>query len=155
MSPSRLITTIPYHDLCYRITGAAMAVHNELGPGHKEAHYHHALYVALAGMGLAVVKEKAVEITMDGVGVGLLYLDLLVDQAVIVETKAFSHLLTAEVDAQVLTYLGATGMAVGMLYNFGRRRLEYKRILPAKNSEQWRERIRRYLFVPTDPLPVR
>ena len=101
-------------------------------------------------MGLSVVKEKAVEITMDGAGIGLLYLDLLVDGAVVVEIKAFSHLLTAEEDAQVLTYLGATGLPVGMLYNFGRRRLQYKRILPAKNNEQWRSRIQRYLWRPPD-----
>ena len=150
MAASKLITTIPYHDLCYRITGAAMAVHNAIGPGHKEAHYHQALYVELAGMGLSVVKEKAVEITMDGAGVGLLYLDLLVDEAVLVELKAFSHLLTAEEDAQVLTYLGATGLPVGMLYNFGRRRLQYKRILPAKSNEPWRSRIQRYLWRPPD-----
>ncbi len=152
MPSSKLITSVPYHDLCYRITGAAMSVHNAMGPGHKEAHYHHALYVALAGMGLPVVKEKAIEITIDDVGVGLLYLDLLVEEAVVVEIKAFSHLLTEEEDAQVLTYLGATGSPVGMLYNFGRRRLQYKRILPAKNPELWRERIQRYLFRPTDPL---
>jgi GxxExxY protein len=152
MSPSRLVTTIPYHDLCYRITGAAMAVHNKLGPGHKEAHYHQALLVELLTNGIATEKDKGIEITMNGIGVGLLYLDLLVEQAVVVELKAFSHLLTAEEDAQVLTYLGATGLPVGMLYNFGRRRLQYKRILPAKNSEQWHERIQRYLFHPTEPL---
>ena len=149
MSPSRLLTSILHHGLCYRITGAAMAVHNALGPGHKEAHYHQALYVELAGMGLAVEKEKRIEVMMDGVGVGLLYLDLLVEQAVVVELKAFSHLLTEEEDAQVLTYLGATGLPVGMLYNFGRRRLQYRRILPAKSSELWRSRIQRYLFHPT------
>ena len=64
------------------------------------------------------------------------------------QEKAFSHLLTNEEIAQVITYLAATGLPVGLLINFGRKRLEFKRILPPKKLEGWQNRIQRYLWKP-------
>ena len=86
---------------------------------------------------------------------GRLYLDLLVDGVVIVECKAFPHLLTDEEIAQVICYLAATSLKVGLLVNFGRKRLEYKRILPPKVLDGWQHQIGRFLWRPdsTGPLP--
>ena len=64
------------------------------------------------------------------------------------QEKAFSHLLTNEEIAQVITYLAATGLPVDLLINFGRKRLEFKRILPPKKLEGWQNRIQRYLWKP-------
>jgi len=100
------------------------------------------------------VAEQPVEIHINGAAIGLLYLDHLVEDAVVVEEKALSHLLTNEEIAQVITYLCATGTKVGLLLNFGRRKLEYKRIFPPKNVDLWRERIRRYVWVPPDARSV-
>ena len=94
------------------------------------------------------VSQKPVEIFIDGTSVGLLYLDHLVEGAVVVEEKALSHLLTGEEIAQVITYLAATGLKVGLLLNFGRRRLEHCRILPPRKFDEWQQRIRRHLWVP-------
>ncbi len=58
------------------------------------------------------------------------HLDLLVSEQVVVEVKAFSHQLTNDELAQVLNYLKATGHGVGLLFNFGRRKLEYRRLFP-------------------------
>jgi len=49
----------------------------------------------------------------------------------------------------VITYLAATGLPVGLLSNFGRKRLEFKRIFPPKTLEGWQNRIQRYLWKPT------
>jgi GxxExxY protein len=59
---------------------------------------------------------------------------LFVEDQVVVEVKAFSHQLTNDERAQVINYLKATGAPVGLLFNFGRRKLEYKRIFPGKAS---------------------
>ncbi len=138
----------PQQDLTFRIIGAGMAVHNALGPGLKELAYHRALSLELEKARLSFEKEKPVEIHLDGSAVGLLYLDHLVEGTIIVEEKAFSHLLTDEEVAQVITYLAATGLPVGLLLNFGRMRLQYRRVLPPRNVTEWTNRIRRYVWNP-------
>jgi len=143
-----LVTDAPYHKLCYDIIGAAMFVHNKQGPGHREKLYQRSLTAKLRNIGLKVEEEVRVEIDFESRPVGLLYFDHLVQDAIIVEDKAFSHMLTNEDVAQVITYLAATGLPVGLLFNFGRRRLEYKRIFPPKKLEGWRDRIERYVWRP-------
>ena len=144
----------PLEDLTYGVIGAAMRVHNKLGPGLKEAAYQKALSLEMEAAGLSFEAERPVEVFLDGTSVGLLYLDHLVEGQLVVEEKAFSHLLTKEEVAQVITYLCATGLQVGLLLNFGRRRLEYKRIFPPKNVERWRERINRYDWKPYETNPL-
>ncbi len=143
-----LDSNIPFGELTYKIIGAAMRVHNKLGPGHKEAFYQQALAAGLIALGLSTEIEKSVEIYIDGAFVGLLYLDVLVEGKVVVETKAFSHLLKDEEVAQVICYLAATGLKIGLLFNFGRKRLQYRRILPPRKLEGWQDRIQRYLWNP-------
>ncbi len=140
--------------MTYRVIGCAMKVHNILGPGLKEAAYQRALSLEMEAGGLTFEAERPVEVCLDGTPIGLLYLDHLVEGQLIVEEKAFPHLLTEEEIAQVITYLCATGLGVGLLLNFGRRRLEYKRILPPKNVQRWRERINRYVWKPKQPVSV-
>jgi GxxExxY protein len=137
---------IPHEDITYRVIGAAMRVHNELGPGLKEVMYHRALSTAMRDAGLSFEHEKQLEVDLDGDRVGLLYIDHFVEDAVVVETKVLSHLLTKEEVAQVITYLAVTGAPVGLLLNFGRPRLEYKRILPPRKFTDWHERVRRYVW---------
>jgi GxxExxY protein len=125
-----------------------MAVHNELGPGLKEGFYQRALAVKFEEAGLSHAEEKAIEIHVDGVRIGLLYLDHLVNDSVVVEIKALPHKLTDDELGQVITYLGATGHKIGLLINFGRKSLEFRRVLPSTHRERWRSRIRRYVWNP-------
>lgn len=134
----------------YRIIGAAMRVHTELGPGLKEAFYQRALSIEMEKAGLSFETERAVEVFIDEARVGLLYLDHLVEDEIVVEEKALPHMLTNEELAQVITYLCATGKKVGLLINFGRRRLEYRRILPPRDRAIWAEKVRRYVWIPKD-----
>jgi GxxExxY protein len=139
-----------YAATTYKIIGAAMRVHNELGPGLKEAHYQRALSAALRDSGLSCEEEKAVEVTFGENEVGLLYLDHLVEDAIVVEEKAFSHMLIDEDVAQVITCLAVTEAPLGLLFNFGRRSLEYKRILAPKKFADWKKRIARYAWRPRE-----
>ena len=142
------MNAIPHPDLTYRVIGCAMSVHNRLGPGLREGHYQRALSVEMESAGLTHEDEKSIEIQVDGARVGLLYLDHLVEGTVIVEVKALRHKLTNDEIGQVITYLAATGLRVGLLLNFGGRSLEYRRILPPRKLDDWKARIGRYVWTP-------
>jgi len=127
---SDLVTDATGNDLTYRIIGAAMAVHNFIGPGYKEEVYEQALGVELRDRGIGVEQQFPVDVHYEDVKVGQFYLDLFVEGTVVLELKAFSHQLTDDDRAQVINYLKATQAPVGLLFNFGRRRLEWKRVFP-------------------------
>jgi phosphoribosylformylglycinamidine cyclo-ligase len=150
-----LIKNAPFAQLTYDVNGLAMKVHTLLGPGHKEATYQNALADQIREAGMAVEVEKRIEVYVGDSLVGLLYIDLFVENVLVVECKAFSHLTTDEDVAQVITYLAATGQRVGLLLNFGRKRLEHHRILPPEDVSQWQERIRRYIWTPRGSQPIR
>jgi GxxExxY protein len=139
---------IPHRDLTYRIVGCAMTVHNGLGPGLREGDYQRALALEMEKAGLAHEEEQPIEIYLDGTSIGLLYLDHLVEGRAIVEVKALRHKLTDDEIGQVITYLAATGLNVGLLLNFGGNSLEYRRVLPPRKLDAWKERIRRYAWMP-------
>jgi GxxExxY protein len=147
--------SIPHADLTYRIIGCAMRVQSRLGPGLREKHYQRALTAEMMKEGLGVSEEHPVKVYDGDVWLGNLYLDHLVENCVVVEDKAFSHMLTEEEDWQVLTYLGATKLKVGLLFNFGRNRLQYERKLAPKDVQEWQEHLHRYIWRPRDmgPLP--
>ena len=128
-----LVVDATGNDLTYRIIGAAMSVHNALGPGYREEVYENALARELARLEIGFRRQHPVEVWSDGAPVALFYLDLFVEDAVVVEVKAFSHQLTTDELAQVINYLKATGAPVGLLFNFGRRRLEWARVFPSQD----------------------
>lgn len=122
------------NDLTYRIIGAAMKVHNELGPGYKEEIYERALASQLNKDGIDAVTQVPIEVWHSDSLVGLFYLDVFVEEQVIVEVKAFRHQLTNDELAQIINYLKASCAPVGLLFNFGRRKLQFRRVFPSKDS---------------------
>jgi phosphoribosylformylglycinamidine cyclo-ligase len=157
MEKAKGLVKTDYDDLTYTVNGLAMQTHNELKPGHKEIFYQRRLAELCQQAGLEVEVEKKVEVWVDTSLVGYLYLDLWVDGCLVVECKAFSHLLTMENTGQVLTYLAATGSPVGMLYNFGRSRLEQKRLFIPKVVADWQKYLYRVMHkapgMKLPPLP--
>ena len=127
---------IPHQDLTYEIIGAAMEVHSELGPGYNEEIYQKALEIELRNRKVQFEPQKSVEIKFKGEMVGLKLLDFLVEDKVVVEIKALSQ-LDSDHEAQLISYLKATGSEVGLLINFGTKKLEYKRILPPVKVKEW------------------
>ncbi|MEK7311058.1 MAG: GxxExxY protein, partial [Chloroflexota bacterium] len=124
-------------DLTYRMNGLAMRAQSELKTGHRERVYQRRLAELALGEGLHVETEKKVEVYINDSLVGFMFLDLWIEQMLIVECKAHNHQLTNEEIGQVITYLAATGAQVGLLYNFGRIKLEFKRVLPPKRVQEW------------------
>ncbi len=127
---SKLVVDQTGNLLTYQIIGAAMAVHNQLGPGYKEEVYEKALWVELNQCGIATERQYPVSVEHGGEVVGIFYLDMLADDQIVIEVKALSHQLTNDELAQVINYLKASQKLVGLLFNFGRRKLEYRRIFP-------------------------
>ena len=123
------------NDLTYKIIGLAMAVHNEIGYGFKEEVYEKALEVKLNHANIESDRQYEIFVDYEGERVATFYLDLFPNQQVVVEVKALSHQLTNDELAQVINYLKATGAPVGLLFNFGRRRLEYRRVFPSKDMK--------------------
>ena len=123
------------NDLTYKLIGLAMDVHNERGHGFKEEVYEKALEVKLDHVGIEPNRQYEVFVDFEGERVATFYLDLFPNQQVVVEIKAFSHQLTNDELAQVINYLKAKGAPVPLLFNFGRRRLEYRRVFPGKDMK--------------------
>ena len=133
MSP--LVVDATGNDLTYRVIGAAMAVHNQIGPGYKEEVYEKARELELNRLEIAVQRQVPVPVDYQGEQVALFYRNLFEADQIVVEVKTLSHQLTNDERAQVINSLKATGAPVGLLFYFGRRKLEYKRIFPGKPAE--------------------
>jgi GxxExxY protein len=100
------------------ILGAAITVHRHLGPGLLESAYRECLCCELGLRGLAVARECVVPLVYRGIRVDVGYrADLIVNERVLVELKAIEKLMPIHT-AQVLTYLGLSGLRVGLLMNF-------------------------------------
>jgi GxxExxY protein len=108
------------------IIGAAMKVHRTFGPGFLESVYQKALAHELRKLGLKVECEKPITVTYDGIIVGDFSADMLVEEIVMVENKAVQTLVPAH-EVQLVNYLTATGIELGLLLNFGAERLEFRR----------------------------
>lgn len=110
------------------IIGGAFAVSNGLGVGFLEKVYENALAVELRQRGLNVIQQAPVVVRYNGVLVGDYVADLLVEDVVLVELKVTRALDEIHM-AQCMNYLRATGLTACLLLNFGKPRLEIKRIV--------------------------
>ncbi len=114
-----------HKDLTEAILGVFFEVYKELGHGFLESVYENAMCLALESKGMSIARQIAVPVWFRGTQVGNFFADLLVEEKVLVELKAV-RLLDLAHEAQVLNYLRATGIEVGMLLNFGLK-VQYKR----------------------------
>jgi GxxExxY protein len=118
---------LKHSPLTSRIIGVFFDVYNEWGPGFLKSVHTEALALALSQAGLLVEREILVEVSFRGRIVGRFRADLIVGRTVLVEAKACSNLHSRH-EAQVLNYLRATVLEVGLLLNFGPRP-QFKRLL--------------------------
>ena len=130
-----LVTDATGNTLTYRIIGVAMAAHNQIGYGFKEEVYEKALEARLNHDGISVERQYQVHVEYERIQVAIFYLDLFAANQVVIEVKAFSHQLTNDELAQAINYLKDTGAPAGLLFNFDRRKLEYRRVFPGKDMK--------------------
>ncbi|MGD0815896.1 MAG: GxxExxY protein [Verrucomicrobiota bacterium] len=112
--------------ITHDIIGAAFEVHRVLGYGFLEKVYQRAMQVELKQRGRNAELEHRIPVQYKGEGVGEYAADLLVENRVLVELKVASDYQKAD-EAQLLNELKATSLKVGLLINFGRTKVEFKR----------------------------
>ena len=118
---------LPYSDLTRKIIQCCFEIMKELGAGFLENIYKNALYIAMKEKGMNVLVEQKYEVVFRKQKIGKYIADLVVDNLIIVELKC-CKILPAEYQAQVINYLKASDLPVGLLVNFGNQKLEYKRL---------------------------
>jgi len=116
------------NDLTYKINGAVFEVNRILGPGFLEKVYENALLIELRGMGLKADSQVAIKVYYKDKVVGEYTADILVERKVILELKTVERLDNIH-EAQLLNYLRATGIQVGILVNFKHTKAEIKRMV--------------------------
>lgn len=114
------------YDLAGRVIGCAMQVHRVLGHGFLENIYKHSLCIELRKSGIDHSTEEPIKVRYEGIEVGSYFADVFIQGQRIVEIKAVEKLAVAH-EVQLVNYLTATGIDVGLLLNFGGKSLQYKR----------------------------
>lgn len=118
----------------YAIIGAAMEVHRQLGAGFLEAVYQEALSIEFGAREMPCRREAPLPVLYKGERLACEYrADFVCFESVIVELKALRELSGAH-EAQVINYLKATGLEVGLLINFGAESLQYKRLVLSRRN---------------------
>ncbi|MBI3865427.1 MAG: GxxExxY protein [Planctomycetia bacterium] len=115
-----------HEEITEQIIGAAFEVHNALGYGFLESVYQHAMQVELIARGFKAELESQIFVYFKNVQVGHFEADVLVNDCVIVEIKTAKNYCPQD-EPQLLNELRATGIKVGVLINFGRLKVEFKR----------------------------
>jgi GxxExxY protein len=124
--------TLLYKEESYKIIGAAMAVHRELGCGFLEAVYQEALEIEFKQQHIPYQREALLTINYKGTTLLKEYVaDFVCFKSIVIELKAVIELDPIH-EAQVFNYLKATGFKLGLLINFGESSLNYKRIVKEK-----------------------
>ena len=115
-----------YAEITEKIIGCAYRVYNKMGFGFAESVYENCLMIELGKAGLQFESQKPITVCYEGKNVGDFFADLLVEDEIIVELKSVRHLAQRH-EVQLVNYLVATGIDVGLLLNFGEERVEVKR----------------------------
>ncbi len=120
-----------YSEITELIIKAFYSVYNKLGYGFLEKVYENGMMIELKRLGLKVEKQKQIKVFYDEFEIGEYFADLVVNDSVIVELKAAENLLP-EHEAQLVNYLKATDIEVGMLLNFGKEPKFKRRVLTSE-----------------------
>ena len=119
---------ILYKELSYRIMKVVMEVHNTLGAGFLEKVYENAIMIKLRKHGLKAVRQQPIKVHFEGEIVGEYFADILIEDKVILEIKCIEKITNIQ-RAQVINYLKAINLKLGIIVNLSKPKLEYERIV--------------------------
>ncbi len=131
MSANVRINDIVYPELSYKIMGILFDVHNTLGPNFQEKYYQKAIEQKLKAENLPFVREFLVTLNINGLKLGRYYIDFVIDQKIALEIKRIDYFTKKEWH-QVIAYLDAAKLKLGILVNFSKPSLVYKRVLNSR-----------------------
>lgn len=121
--------------LSEQVIGCAFEVSNTLGAGFLESVYENALCEEMVRHGLQFQRQKPLQVKYKGEVVGNYIADVVVEDKLLLELKALSK-LSGEHEAQLMNYMKASGLSVGLLFNFGAPKLSFKRLVWQYNTTE-------------------
>lgn len=121
-------TDYKHSELTGKIIGCAMEVHKNIGNGFQEVIYQRALAIEFQLQGLDFLREKEMPLTYKGFDIGTRRVDFFVEHLIMVEIKAIIQLEDVHL-AQAINYLEAYDMEIGLLINFGSKKMDFKRVM--------------------------
>lgn len=117
-----------YPELSYEIVGALLEVNKDLGPGHPEKIYQRAMAEELRRRAIHFQEQFPIKIVYKDLRIGIYYADFVIDGKIVVELKTDRFFTRKNID-QIMGYLTVLKLRLGILANFTRNGLEYKRII--------------------------
>ena len=123
------MSNLIYEQKSYKIIGACIEIHKELGSGFLEAVYQEALEMEFKNLGIPFEREKELLIYYKNRKLQKRYTsDFICFNQILIELKALNH-ITSEHESQIINYLKVTNLKVGLLFNFGEKSLKHKRFV--------------------------
>lgn len=120
-----------YPQLSYKLMGILFKIQRELGSSYQEKYYQRAIEIALKKEGIPFEKEFKIDLIFGENKIGHYFLDFVIDRKIALEIKTVPY-LEVEYLNQVLAYLGAANLKLGIIANFRTQRLTYKRLINPK-----------------------
>lgn len=117
-----------YPELSYRIVRVLFEVYNKIGPGHHEKYYQKAVSLSLKKEGLVFSEQVYTPLTFHDSKIGSYFLDFLIDNKIILEIKKGDRFSKNNIE-QIMSYLRIHKLKLGIIANFGREQLKFKRIV--------------------------
>jgi len=124
-----------YQETTDKIIKAFYDVYNELGFGFLEKVYENSMFIELSALGLKCQRQKPINVYYKNEKVGEYFADIIVEDKIIVELKA-AETIAVEHELQLINYLKATGIEVGLLLNFGKKPQIKRKIYTTKKNQR-------------------
>ena len=125
---NKRVASLVYPELSYMLMGILFEVHNKLGTKYQEKHYQRAVEIKLEELKIPFEREKKIDVQFDDEKLGDFFVDFVIDNKIILETKMIWRISRNDVK-QVLRYLKAVNLKLGIIANFKHQRLEFVRVL--------------------------